>query len=80
MLDQTEYQTNYSYDALNRLKRIVYPKDVDFATTGARKALKPRYNRAGALESVELDGAVFVERIAYNARDSAHSSPMETIV
>ena len=68
VLDQTEYQTSYTYDALNRLKKIVYPKDVDFATTAARKALKPRYNRAGALESVELDGAVFVERIAYNAR------------
>jgi RHS repeat-associated protein len=67
VLDTTEYQTSYTYDALNRPKKIVYPKDVDFATTGARKILKPRYNRAGALESVELDGAVFIERIAYNA-------------
>lgn len=68
VLDQTEYQTTFTYDALNRLKRIVYPQDVDFTTTGARKVLKPRYNRAGALESVEFDGAVFVERIAYNAK------------
>ena len=68
VLDQTEYQTSYTYDALNRLKRIVYPKDVDFATTGARKVLKPRYNRGGVLESVEFDGSVFVERIAYNAK------------
>ena len=33
-----------------------------------RKALTPRYNRAGALEHVELDGQTYVGRIAYNAR------------
>src|SRR5262249_179450 len=27
VLDQTEYQTSSTYDALNRPKRIVYPKD-----------------------------------------------------
>ncbi|HSE18099.1 MAG TPA: SpvB/TcaC N-terminal domain-containing protein [Pyrinomonadaceae bacterium] len=68
VLDATEYQITYTYDALNRPKKIVYPKDVDFATTGARKVLKPRYNRAGSLEHVELDGAVYVDRIAYNAK------------
>ena len=30
--------------------------------------MRPRYNRAGALESVELDGATFVDHIAYNAK------------
>ena len=33
-----------------------------------RKVLRPRYNRAGALESVALDADVFVERIAYDAK------------
>ena len=28
----------------------------------------PHYNRAGALESVTLDGTTYVERIAYNAK------------
>ena len=68
ILDAIAYQTSHTYDALNRLKKIVYPKDVDFATTGARKVLKPRYNRAGLLERVELDGSVYVDRIAYNAK------------
>jgi len=64
LLDQTVYRTAMSYDALNRVKTMRYPQDVG----GARKELRPRYNRAGALESVELDGRTYVERIAYNAK------------
>src|SRR5258708_1443821 len=60
----TVYESTMSYDALNRIKAMQYPLDVD----GARKLLIPRYNRAGALESVQMDGATYVERIAYNAK------------
>jgi RHS repeat-associated protein len=58
------YQTSLTYDALNRVKTMRYPQDSD----GERKLLRPHYNRAGALESVELNGAIYVERIAYNAK------------
>lgn len=64
LLDAKVYQTSFKYDALNRLKSMLYPEDVD----GERKELIPRYNRAGALEGVELDSDVYVEHIAYNAK------------
>ena len=63
-LETTEYTTTLTYDALNRIKTMQYPQDV----AGTRKTLRPHYNRAGALESVTLDGTTYVERIAYNAK------------
>jgi RHS repeat-associated protein len=63
-LSADEYRTSSSYDALNRIVSAQYPLDVD----GERKLLRPTYNRAGALEQIELDGDVFVGRIAYNAK------------
>lgn len=64
LLDPTLYETSFTYDALNRMRLMRYPQDVD----GGRKELRPAYNRAGALESVALDGATYVERLAYNAK------------
>jgi RHS repeat-associated protein len=64
LLDPAEYRTSLTYDALNRVGRVRYPEDVG----GGRKELRPRYNRAGALEQVELDGVTFVRHIAYNAK------------
>jgi RHS repeat-associated protein len=64
LLDPTLYETSFTYDALNRMRLMRYPQNVD----GGRKELRPAYNRAGALESVALDGATYVERIAYNAK------------
>lgn len=58
------YQTTIGYDALNRVKTMQYPLDVEIS----RKMLVPRYNRSGALESVQMDGTTYVERIAYNAK------------
>ncbi len=63
-LDPTPYQTRTRYDALNRPLEIVYPQGV----SGQPPVLKPTYNRAGALEKVELDGAIYVAQIAYNAK------------
>src|SRR5258708_23841418 len=60
----TLYESTMSYDALNRITAMQYPFDVD----GARKLLIPQYNRAGALESVQMDNATYVERIAYTAK------------
>ncbi|OWY64946.1 hypothetical protein B7486_44570 [cyanobacterium TDX16] len=73
ILDATNYQTSASYDALNRVKVIRYPQDVE----NQRRSLHPTYNRAGALERVELEFLkpngttqrdLYVERIAYNAK------------
>lgn len=64
LLDPTEYRTSFTYDALSRIQSMRYPEDVN----GDRQQLRPRYNRAGALERVELNESVYVERIAYNAR------------
>ncbi|MBL7797054.1 MAG: VCBS repeat-containing protein [Saprospiraceae bacterium] len=61
----TGYLTDMQYDALNRVMELTYPEDV---SGGARKVLKPVYNRAGALEKVQFDGETYVERIAYNAK------------
>jgi RHS repeat-associated protein len=64
LLDSTEYRSTTSYDGLNRIKTLRYPQDVE----NKRRELRPRYNRAGELERVELDGTAYVERIAYNAK------------
>jgi RHS repeat-associated protein len=64
LLDGPAYRISTAYDALNRVQTLLYPQD----GTGARKALTPTYNRAGALERLELDGTVYVDRIAYNAK------------
>jgi RHS repeat-associated protein len=64
LLEATEYRTTLFYDALNRITTIRYPRDV----AGERKELRRGYNRAGALERIELDGVPLVEQIAYNAK------------
>jgi RHS repeat-associated protein len=64
LLETREYQTITSFDALNRVTRQVLPVDVG----GRRRELVPRYDRAGGLEQVRLDGSVYVERIAYGAK------------
>jgi RHS repeat-associated protein len=63
LLEAREYRTSVDYDALNRATLLRCPEDVD----GGRKSIQPRYNQAGALERLEVDGSVFVERIVYNA-------------
>ncbi len=58
------YLTSMEYDALNRVTKMAYPEDLDTE----RKELVPTYNRAGALESVKMDGTDYVTHIAYNAK------------
>ena len=64
MLEAGEHRFTESYDAVGRLRSMLYPEDID----GERKELRPHYDRAGYLESVEVDGQPFAQRIAYNAR------------
>lgn len=63
-LDPMVYETTMTYDGLSRVKTAQYPEDVE----GNRKLLRSTYNRAGALDQVTLDGQMYVERIAYNAK------------
>ena len=72
-LDAQIYTSTLSYDALNRVKLMRYPEDVE----NQHRKLIPLYNRAGALESVVLEktaaggevvSETFVERIVYNAK------------
>jgi RHS repeat-associated protein len=71
MLAAKSYTSTASYDALNRVKRLILPEDVEHK----RRTLRPGYNRAGALERVMLESSpsgsiskTFVERISYNAK------------
>ncbi|MGH6894858.1 MAG: RHS repeat domain-containing protein, partial [Dongiaceae bacterium] len=64
LLETTAYRTTSSVDALNRIKRLQFPQDVE----GKRRELRPEYNRAGGLEQVWLDDTLYVERIAYDAK------------
>jgi YD repeat-containing protein len=64
LLDAAVYRTSLTYDAVNRVKTMRYPEDVE----SKRKELLPHYNRAGALQRVQLDGTTYVEHIAYNAK------------
>jgi RHS repeat-associated protein len=64
LLETTAYRTTSSVDALNRIKRMQFPEDVE----GERRELRPVYNNAGGLEQVFLDDTLYVERIAYDAK------------
>jgi len=64
LLEATSYQTTLSVDALNRIKQMKLPQDAQ----GQRRALLPKYNRAGRLEQMWLDDTLYVERIAYDAK------------
>jgi RHS repeat-associated protein len=64
LLEATAYQTTSSLDALNRLKRLQFPQDVE----GQHRELRPEYDRAGGLDRVWLDDTLYVERIAYDAK------------
>ncbi|MBB3188945.1 SpvB/TcaC N-terminal domain-containing protein [Halomonas cerina] len=70
LLDSFEYRTSSAYDALDRIKRTLYPQDVE----GQRQKLRPIYNRAGALQRVTLstdsnaEPVTYVEHIGYDAK------------
>ena len=64
LLEADGYVTTTSYDALNRVVRHVLPADVE----GHRREFRPTYNRAGALDQLQLDDVVYVQRITYDAK------------
>ena len=69
MLEPDVHGTEIAYDALNRLKWVRMPLDVDAGGNPQnRKLLRLGYNAGGMVDRATLDGRVIVERIAYNAR------------
>ncbi|HEV2736549.1 MAG TPA: SpvB/TcaC N-terminal domain-containing protein, partial [Longimicrobiaceae bacterium] len=64
MLDPAGHRTRLEHDALGRLRRMLTPADA----AGVAHEVVPAYDRAGALERVVVDGQVYVDRIAYDAR------------
>jgi RHS repeat-associated protein len=64
LLEPAAHRTTSSFDALNRIKGMHFPEDVE----GRRRELRPEYNRAGGLDRVWLDETLYVERIAYDAK------------
>lgn len=62
-LDSIEYTTEAGFDALNRPKWLQYP-----VPSGAGPKLYPRYNLAGAITQLKLDGTTLIEHISYNAK------------
>ena len=71
-LDPDEYALSLRFDALGRVRTMTLPEAVD----GVRRSIVARYNRAGALDGVDLErpsagGPVrqtFVERAGYDAK------------
>jgi RHS repeat-associated protein len=71
VLESQSYQTSTTFDALNRPIKIIYPREAQLRageTTPHCAELTPIYNRAGALRTVRLDGEIYVDFIAYNAK------------
>jgi RHS repeat-associated protein len=75
LIDNSSYRTAYKsktiFDGLNRPVEMTLPADED-SSVGADygKTITPRFNRAGALQSVAMSGTdtPSVDYIAYNAR------------
>jgi hypothetical protein len=55
--DPEQYRSSMEYDALGRVKSILYPQDV----SKKRRHLNLWHNRAGLLERVDLDDKDYVK-------------------
>ena len=64
ILATDDYITSMRYDALDRVTKIRYPRDVE----NHRRVLKPTYSAGGMVEGISVDGVSYVERIVYNAK------------
>ncbi|HRF80624.1 MAG TPA: hypothetical protein PL070_11115, partial [Flavobacteriales bacterium] len=64
VLDTKAYTTTLAYDGLSRVRAALYPEDV----ASHRAEVLPKYNRAGALQSLWQDGVPYIWQIAYNAK------------
>jgi RHS repeat-associated protein len=63
-LDAFQYRITLGFDALNRITRVQYPQAVD----NTRSLATFRYNAAGALESMDLNGMPYIREMAHDAQ------------
>lgn len=64
LLEAQPHEISSAYDALNRVRTVRYPRDVE----DQRRALTYAYNRGGTIQRVLVDGIPFVEHIGYDAK------------
>lgn len=63
LLEQDEHEVDWVHDALGQLVSVTFPLDA----ADHRAVLSTRYDEAGALSSLELDGRTLVERVYQDA-------------
>ncbi|RSO09972.1 hypothetical protein DMH26_00235 [Streptomyces sp. WAC 05379] len=63
-LDATDYRSTSRYDALGRVIATHTPAAVDDRPV----LIEPTYGRSGSLQSISVDGVLYLRLIAYNAR------------
>ena len=61
---EPSFQTTNSFDALNRMKTILYPVDVE----NSRKKLQIYHNSGGLFEKLIFNGDTLIEKIGYNSK------------
>jgi RHS repeat-associated protein len=70
------FETDYSYDSLDRVKNVTYP--AQYLNGNARKVLQHDYDVASRLSSLVFDGQTFASNIAYNASSQTTSISVGT--
>src|SRR5262249_7118372 len=59
-LDAALYATDYTYDALERVRTVDFPRGVD----GVRAHLVANYDRAGHVDAITVNGVTILEHAA----------------
>jgi RHS repeat-associated protein len=67
------FVTNYSYDSLDRLTDLLYPKQYGNGTQEPRKTVHHDYEIAGRLSALTYDGQSFASNILYNPNSQTSS-------
>ena len=62
MLDDTEYRTDATFDALGRRRTSTAPLD----NTGSRAVITFEYGRSGGITRLSLDGVPYLQQVAYD--------------
>lgn len=76
--NRTDYpfETDYSYDSLDRVKNVTYPAQYQSGNT--RKVLQHNYDVASRISSEVFDGQTFASNIVYNAGSQTTSISIGT--
>ena len=63
LLDETEYRTDTTFDALGRRRTSTAPLD----NTGSRAVITLEYGRSGGVTRLSLDGVPYLQQVAYDS-------------